>query len=435
MTPRSLLNRPSLVLFVCLFASQAGLLVLSPILPDVAREFGVSEATAGQLRSISGATGGVTAILLAMAGRRPGLRELLSAGAVLVALGSVSSAVAPSFMVLAAAQGVLGIGIGLLVSVGIAAAGEWPAAARRPHVLAWTIAGMPAAWITGMPVVGVAAEVSWRLTWIAVPAVVAVVACALVRLRPVDRPTTGTGDAMQAWRRPEVARFAAGELLANAAWAGVLTYSGVLLLGSYDLSPAVVALGLGGMAAAMLPGTFGARRHAASATPGLLVALTAIQASAVLVLGVVRPAAAMTFGVLGLMAFVNGCRSMVASSLGMGTAPEDKVAVMSMRAAANQFGYLLGAAAGGLALAVARFPGLGVALAGMFATAVLIHLPRRSRIPATPWFTRMRVFPSGRGTRSVAPPQPSSLSSPLISAKTPMAAAKTVSITGTRIHH
>ena len=74
------------------------------------------------------------------------------------------------------------------------------------------------------------------------------------------------------------------------------------------------------------------------------------------------------------MAFVNGWRSMVASALGMDTAPEDKLAVMSMRAAANQFGYLLGAAAGGLALAVGGFPGLGVALAGCSRPACSIHV-------------------------------------------------------------
>ena len=124
MAMRRSLSHPSLVLFACLFASQSGLLVLSPILVDVAREFGVSTATAGQLRSISGATGGVTALVLATAARRPGLRELLSLGAALVALGSGLSAAAPSFTVLAAAQAVLGVGIGLLVAVGIAAAGE-----------------------------------------------------------------------------------------------------------------------------------------------------------------------------------------------------------------------------------------------------------------------------------------------------------------------
>ena len=89
----------------------------------------------------------------------------------------------------------------------------------------------------------------------------------------------------------------------------------------------------------------------------------------------VRPSVALTLAVMCAMAFVNGWRSMIASSLGMDTAPEDKVAVMSMRAAANQFGYLLGAAAGGLALAAAGFAGLGVTLAAMFAAAVLVHLP------------------------------------------------------------
>src|SRR5215207_9933881 len=157
---------PSVVLFACLFASQAALLVLSPILVDVAREFGVSTAAAGQLRSISGATGGATALILATVARRPGVRDLLSLGAAIVVVGSGLSAAAPSFAVLAAAQAVLGVGIGLLVAVGIAAAGEWPAPARRPHVLAWAIAGMPAAWITGMPVVGALADSGWRLPWI-----------------------------------------------------------------------------------------------------------------------------------------------------------------------------------------------------------------------------------------------------------------------------
>ena len=75
------------------------------------------------------------------------------------------------------------------------------------------------------------------------------------------------------------------------------------------------------------------------------------------------------------MAFVNGRRSMFAGALGMDTAPEDRVAVMSMRAAANQLGYLLGAAAGGLALALRGFLALGVALAGLFLTAAFIHFP------------------------------------------------------------
>jgi predicted MFS family arabinose efflux permease len=376
------LSRPSAVLFLCLFASQAGMLVLSPILPEVAREFGVSTATAGQLRAVSGATGGITALLLAAAWRRPGLRTLLSAGTSLIAAGSAASAAAPTFAVLAAAQAVVGVGVGLVVATGIAAAGSWPAPAERAHVLAWAIAGMPAAWIAGMPVVGVVADLHWRATWLAVPTVSALAALALVRMRPADRPSQRSGDAVGAWRRPDVARFTAGELLANGAWASVLTYVGALLLASYDASPVLVAFGLGAAAAAMVPGTFTARRHAVAPTRALLVTLTGFQAAAVVVLGTVRPSVAVTLLVLAGMAFVNGWRSMIASAFGMDTAPEDKVAVMSMRAAANQFGYLLGAAAGGIALALAGFTGLGVALAAMFSAAVIAHSPGRLPRPA-----------------------------------------------------
>jgi DHA1 family inner membrane transport protein len=369
------LGHPSAVLFACLFASQSALLVLSPILVDVAREFGISAAAAGQLRSISGATGGVAALVVATAPRRPGLRALLSLGTALVVAGSVLSAAAPSFFVLAAAQSVLGVGVGLLVAVGIAAAGEWPAPANRPHVLAWTIVGMPAAWIVGVPVIGAVAEHGWRWAFVAVPAVAGLVALALVRLRPPEVSSRRAGETVSAWRRPDVARFAFGELLANAAWAAVLTYSGTLLRESYPISSTIVALSLALMATAMLPGAFGARRRAAQPTRGLLAGVTAFQGAAVLALGAVRIDVSVTVAVLAMMAFVNGRRTMVASALGMDTASEDRVAVMSLRAAANQFGYLLGAAAGGLALAVGGFSLLGITLAALFLTAALIHVP------------------------------------------------------------
>ena len=81
------------------------------------------------------------------------------------------------------------------------------------------------------------------------------------------------------------------------------------------------------------------------------------------------------------MAFVSGLRSLVASALGMDSAPEDKVAVMSMRAAANQF-VLVGAAADGLAVARAGFQWLGIALGAMFLAAAVICAPRLLPITA-----------------------------------------------------
>jgi predicted MFS family arabinose efflux permease len=374
--PRDTLRRPSVVLFACLFASQAGLLVLSPILPELAREFGVSTAAAGQLRTLSGATGGISAVLLAFLPRRPGLRTLLSAGAALVIVGSALSAAAPCFAVLAGAQGVIGVGVGVLVAVGIAAAGEWSTPSERPRTLAWAIAGMPAAWVLGMPLAGAAASVDWRVAWLALPATSALVALLLVRRVPQDRPTVRRCGAA-AWRRPDVARFTAGELLANAAWAGVLTYSGSLLIESYGASRGLVSAGLGMAAAAMVPGTFVGRRGVLRATPAVLGALTFAQAGMVTTLGAVRPGAGLSLALLTVMAFLNGWRSMIASGLGMESAPDDKVTVMSMRAAANQFGYLLGAALGGLALAAGGFGMMGMTFSSLFALGALVHLAPR----------------------------------------------------------
>ena len=87
----------------------------------------------------------------------------------------------------------------------------------------------------------------------------------------------------------------------------------------------------------------------------------------------------LSLALLTVMAFFNGWRSMIASALGMDSAPDDKVTVMSMRAAANQFGYLLGAALGGLALAAGGFGAMGMAFSALFALGSLVHLAPRLR--------------------------------------------------------
>jgi predicted MFS family arabinose efflux permease len=63
----------------------------------------------------------------------------------------------------------------------------------------------------------------------------------------------------------------------------------------------------------------------------------------------------------------------------MDAAPDDTVAVMSLRAAANQLGYLVGAATGGVALATGGFPALGAALATLFGLGALLHVAPVSR--------------------------------------------------------
>src|ERR671923_736722 len=112
------LLRPAPVLFATMFASQASFLVLTAILPDLAGDFGVSTATAGQARTLAAAVGGVTALALGPLGRRLGVGELLLLGLGLVAVGSLASALAPNLAAFTCAQAAIGAAGGRLLFAG-----------------------------------------------------------------------------------------------------------------------------------------------------------------------------------------------------------------------------------------------------------------------------------------------------------------------------
>ena len=59
-------------------ASQAAAIILSPVLVEIARDFDVSIAVAGQLRAIGGALAGVGALTVGWLAGRIGARALLS---------------------------------------------------------------------------------------------------------------------------------------------------------------------------------------------------------------------------------------------------------------------------------------------------------------------------------------------------------------------
>ena len=123
----------SVALFLCLFAAQAALIAMSPVLADAASDLHVSTAAAGQLRTITGLAAGITALMLGALAGRVGLGRQLLAASALLALGSIASAAAPTFPLLALAQLPVGVAVAVLTTAGTLAAAEWvsPACGRR----------------------------------------------------------------------------------------------------------------------------------------------------------------------------------------------------------------------------------------------------------------------------------------------------------------
>ena len=199
---------------------------------------------------------------------------------------------------------------------------------------------------------------SWRLGWLVVPLAPSVVALLAVRPRPSDAATEpGRGTWLLLRTNPKVAGWALGELLAFSAWAGTLVFAGALFVESYDASPGTAGVLLGLAAVAYLPGNFLARRLIGTWSRVLLVALPLVAATIAALLGGYRPALWASAALLAVLAFVSGGRTIAGSALGLELCSMRRVFAMRIRAAATQFGYLLGAVLGGVALASWDTPG------------------------------------------------------------------------------
>ena len=114
----------SAALFMALFAGQAALIAMSPVLAEAASNLHVSTAAAGQLRTITGLAAGITALLLGSLAGRVGLGRQLLVASTLLALASVASAAAPSFALLALAQLPVGVAVAVLTTAATLAAAE-----------------------------------------------------------------------------------------------------------------------------------------------------------------------------------------------------------------------------------------------------------------------------------------------------------------------
>src|SRR5262245_5990964 len=264
----------SAILFLCLFASQAGAIALAPVLTEVARDFDISTGVAGQLRTIAGLVAGVTALTLSRLADRVGLGRQLLAGSILLAIGSVASAAAPSIGLLAAAQVPVGAGIAILTTAGTLAAAEWVPREQRAATLSWALNGQPAAWIVGMPLLGAAGERSWRYAWLLFPLAAALVAAAAVARRSSGPPAqTAPARIQAALEAPALRRWLATEVLANTAWAATLVYAGSLFVESYGTSTATTGVALAIGAGAYVWGNLTFRRLAVNEPRRPLVGL------------------------------------------------------------------------------------------------------------------------------------------------------------------
>src|SRR5262249_25333944 len=124
------------------------------------------------------------------------------------------------------------------------------------------------------PLIGMTADVGWRVAWLGVPLAAGLVGLAAVgSRRPDPRATISARRSHALSWDAKLVGWTAGELLSYAGWGGTLVYAGSLLVESSGAAPGTVGLLLGAAALAAFPGNFLARRWLSCCARQLLIVL------------------------------------------------------------------------------------------------------------------------------------------------------------------
>jgi len=360
--------------------SQALLVVLAPTVVAVAAELRTSVAVAGQARTVTAGVAVVVSLLLTRRIEAVGVPRLLRGGAALTIGVSGAVAIAPNLVVFLLAHVLVGVALAALLTAGFAGV-----AGFSGHDRAWAIghvAGANAlAWIIVNPLAGTVTEwLSWRAAH-AVPAALAVATLILGhRLRPGRQQADVPLRALVADR--DARRWIGAELLAYGCWTALLTFVGAFFIQTLAVDAATAGWLLAAGAAAFFAASTRSGRLVARVARRRLVAAAAVAMAALgLALLAVRLGVVPAVVLFCLVGVAAGVRTPVSSGLALELLPGQAGAMMALRSAVTQLGYLLGAAVGGALLAVWGYAALGVMVAvGMTVSGLLIL---RVREPST----------------------------------------------------
>lgn len=265
--------------WMTLFVVGIDLFVVSPLLPDIAREFALPAASAGLSVTVFAMTYLGSAPLFGLLADRIGRRRVLIGCLAGFVVANFLSGLTSGFGGLLAARiaaGATASGISPLIYAGV---GEAAAPARRATWMSIAVSGLLLALSVGAPIgTIIASALGWRTPFIVLAALSLLLMVANRAVWPADSAASSlTAGALPALQPAEMAR----RLLPTVLWAtalyGVYTYLGVWL-NSVGLSASQVAWAIGFYGVGALGGTllggraadrFGSRRTMLASLAGL----------------------------------------------------------------------------------------------------------------------------------------------------------------------
>ena len=354
------------------FAMSFNSALLNPNLPEIARDLGVSVATAGQLAGVTSATGALAGLAMGTLSDLYGRRRFLVGGLALMGLAALGFAAAPSYPLALLCRALAGFGF--VMAVALATVGDWYRGGERDRVSARMLAFEGLAWIAGVPVMALAAQLlGWRLGVGAFGVALVALAAATLAFLP-DRPATAKGVGPGAflrgvWRehraRPALALALAANAVRNSYWVGSVTFLGAFFASQFALAIWQVGVVLAFGAAVFVVGTeIGGRAVARFGADRVIGA--ACLGSATFSLGLpFAPTLSVGVGLSLANALINGAANAAIVALVLRLAPASRGATMALNSGLTNLGAALGVALVGAGIAAFGFVGLGVVPAAL----------------------------------------------------------------------
>jgi len=156
----------TLWLVVFSIASQA--IIIAPIIPTMARQLAVGEATLGTLITSYAVMVGIFSLVAGPISDYVGRRRMLLVGTAMMTGGLALHGLATDFATLFAVRAIAGVGGGLLNGAAIAYVGDYFPADRRGWANGWVFSGFAAGQIAGIPLGTIlATELGFRWPFLA----------------------------------------------------------------------------------------------------------------------------------------------------------------------------------------------------------------------------------------------------------------------------
>jgi len=385
-------------------ATQASIVVLAPLLVEIGNSLDASVSAIGLARSVLAGTAFAGSLAIGPLIDRIGVRPLIVRGGALALAGAAATAASPTLAIFYAAHVVTGLGVACLLSAGFAGVASYFSGREMAWAMGYVVGAQSLAWIVGNPIVGTLAHVgSWRLSYLVPASICAAALVAGLMLRstglpmraaaaradgdPPPRPEPISEGLRAVFADPSARRWTISELAAYSAWSAELTYAAVFYIRNYDTGVGTIGFLLAGGSLIFLLTSLNTARITTRFTRKPLLVACALGMGAVLIPMLNwAPSVLGTFLMFCAMAVFAGIRLAGSSALGLEQLPDRPGAMMGARTSAAQLGYMVGAAGGGLVLALWGFGTLGFVLfAGMALSALLlagVHDPWSERQPA-----------------------------------------------------